>query len=42
MKEAHGDNYSEETTMKVADDLHKKYGDDYGAMIGAAKSFLTE
>lgn len=41
MKEAHGDNYSEEVTEKVANDLNEKYHGDFGAMVGAAKSFLN-
>lgn len=40
MKNAHGENYNEQLTEKVADNLDNKYNGDYGAMIGAAKSFL--
>lgn len=41
MKEAHKDNYSEETTNKVVDDLLSKHtGSDYGELIGRLKSGL--
>ena len=38
LKQAHKDNYDENTAVKVANDLIEKYGDDYGAMIGALTS----
>lgn len=38
LKKAHKDNYDENTAVKVANDLIEKYGDDYGAMIGALTS----
>lgn len=40
MENVHGSNYNKQVTEKVADDLNKKYNSDFGAMIGAAKSFL--
>lgn len=40
MQQAHGENYDEDLTEKVANDLNKKYNGDFGAMIGAAKSFI--
>lgn len=38
MKEAHGDNYSEEVTDKVVDDLLKSEHEDYGELIGRLTS----
>lgn len=43
MKEAHGDEYSEEITNKVVDDLLKNNkGADYGELIGRLTSGLGE
>ena len=38
LKKAHPDDFDEEVAKKVKDGLKKKYGDDYGAAVGALTS----
>lgn len=38
LKKAHGDGYDEEKANQTINGLIDKYGDDWGAMIGALKS----
>lgn len=40
MKKAHGDKYDQKIVDKMVKDLIKKFGDDWGAMVGAMSSGL--
>ncbi len=40
LKDAHGDKFDESKAKEVADGLIDKYGDDYGAMVGALQSTM--
>lgn len=42
LRNAHGDKYNQEIVNKMVTDLIDKYGDDWGAMIGALQSGLAE
>ena len=42
LKNAHGDNYDDGIAQETVDGLVSKYGEDYGAMIGALTSGLGE
>ena len=40
LKDAHGDKFDEAKAMEVVDGLKDKYGEDYGAMVGALQSTM--
>jgi len=40
LKDAHGDDFDEGKAMEVVDGLTDKYGEDYGAMVGALQSTM--
>ena len=40
LKDAHGDDFDETKATETADGLIDKYGDDYGAMVGALQSTM--
>ncbi len=40
LKDAHGDDFDEGKAMEVVDGLTDKYGEDYGAMVGALQSSM--
>ena len=40
LKDAHGDKFDEGKAMEVVDGLKDKYGEDYGAMVGALQSTM--
>lgn len=42
LKQAHGDNYDQEIADKTISDLLEKYGEDYGASVGALTSNFGE
>jgi hypothetical protein len=41
LKDAHGDKFDEGKAKEVADGLIDKYGEDYGAMVGAFNIFIA-
>ena len=40
LKDAFGDDFDETKATETADGLLKKYGEDYGAMVGALQSTM--
>lgn len=42
LKAAHGEDFDEEIATKVVTDLKSKYGEDWGAMVGALKSGMGQ